>query len=89
MSGDRRLSVRVTSDMERHLAMLSDVGLSASDAVREAVRLLAMAHQTIATLTEQGGGVPPWGLTIPRDAIPGAQRDRDTVRDDRDVSRTG
>jgi hypothetical protein len=85
VSRDRRLSVRVTADMERHLAILSDAGLSASDAVREAVRLLAEAHVVIARRAAGNGGMVPGVMTIPTRAIPGVSR---TDRDVHDVSRT-
>ncbi|WP_416978678.1 hypothetical protein [Streptomyces sp. T028] len=52
------VSVRRTPDFDEDLAVLQRGGLSASDAVRQAVRLIAHAHRTVDELTERNGQRP-------------------------------
>lgn len=59
MSGKRSpLSVRMTEDFAEDLADLQRGGLSASDAVRQAVKLIAQAHRTVDQLTARDGQRP-------------------------------
>ncbi|MFI5801057.1 hypothetical protein [Streptomyces sp. NPDC051677] len=52
------MSIRRTPDFDDDLAVLQRGGLSASDAVRQAVRLIAQAHRTVDDLTARNGDRP-------------------------------
>lgn len=52
------VSVRRTPDFDEDLAVLQRGGLSASDVVRQAVRLIAQAHRTVDALTAHNGCRP-------------------------------
>lgn len=64
MSGRRPLSVRMTDDLERDLEVLRRGGMTASDAVRHAVRLVAEAQRTAERLAVDGGRRRPAVLSI-------------------------
>lgn len=59
------LSVRVTDDLARDLAVLRRGGMNASDAVRHAVHLIAQGQRTAERLADDGGRRRPATLTIP------------------------
>lgn len=52
------VSVRRTPDFDDDLAVLQRGGLSASDAVRQAVRLIAQAHRTVEQMEARDGQRP-------------------------------
>jgi Arc/MetJ-type ribon-helix-helix transcriptional regulator len=57
------VSVRRTDDFDADLEVLQRGGLSASDVVRQAVKLVAQAHRTIEQITA-AEGEPPQLLSI-------------------------
>ncbi|MFF4347836.1 hypothetical protein [Streptomyces sp. NPDC001530] len=71
MSKQQRLSVRRTPDFDNDLALLQGPGVTASDAVRHAVRLLAQAHRYADQRAQIHGGQRPAALSIrTRDLFP-------------------
>lgn len=71
MSKQQRLSVRRTADFDADLALLQGSGVTASDAVRHAVRLLAQAHRFADQQAQTHGGRRPAVLSIrTRDLFP-------------------
>ncbi|WP_409473108.1 hypothetical protein [Streptomyces sp. HC307] len=71
MSKQQRLSVRRAPDFDDDLALLQGSGMTASDAVRHAVRLLAQAHRYVQQCAQNHGGQRPSMLSIrTRDLFP-------------------
>ncbi|MFH8471962.1 hypothetical protein [Streptomyces sp. NPDC018000] len=64
MSRQQRLSVRRTADLDADLALLQGTGVTASDVVRHAVRLLAQAHRYADQCAQSRGGHRPAVLSI-------------------------
>ncbi|AVH59713.1 MULTISPECIES: hypothetical protein [Streptomyces] len=70
-SKPRALSVRTTDELLEDLAVLQGSGMTASDAVRFAVRLLAQAHRYADHPAQTHGGQRPAVLSIrTRDLFP-------------------
>jgi Arc/MetJ-type ribon-helix-helix transcriptional regulator len=67
------LSVRMTDQFAADLEVLQRGGMSASDAVRHAVRLIAEGHRTADRLAQADGGRRPGALSIPTRALYGAR----------------
>lgn len=65
------VSVRVTDEFAADLEVLQRGGMSASDAVRHAVRLIAQGHRTADRLAQDNGGRRPGVLSIPTRALYG------------------
>jgi hypothetical protein len=57
-SSKKALSVRTTDELLEDLAVLQDAGMTASDAVRFAVRRLAQAHRYVAEEEQRTGRRP-------------------------------
>ena len=64
MSSRRPLSVRMTDDLAADLEVLRRSGMTASDAVRHAVRLIANAQRYADRRAAEGGGRSPRSLCI-------------------------
>lgn len=64
MSGRRPLSVRMTDDLAADLEVLRRGGMTASDAVRHAVRLVANAQRFADRRAADNGGRQPRALCI-------------------------
>ncbi|MFJ8269477.1 hypothetical protein ACIQ8G_03745 [Streptomyces sp. NPDC094154] len=63
------VSVRRTAEFDADLEVLRRSGISASDAVRHAVHLIAQAHRMADQLTQASGGRRPRALTIHTTAL--------------------
>lgn len=70
MSRRPPLSVRMTPELADDLAVLQRGGMSASDAVRHAVHLIADGQREAERLAA-GTGRRPWALTLPTPALYG------------------
>ncbi|ROQ81568.1 hypothetical protein EDD95_1153 [Streptomyces sp. CEV 2-1] len=64
MSSQQRVSVRRTANFDDDLALLQGPGVTASDAVRHAVRLVAQAHRYADLWAQAHGGRRPSVLSI-------------------------
>ncbi|MDN3023826.1 hypothetical protein [Streptomyces sp. S.PB5] len=65
------VSVRMTDQFAADLEVLQRGGMSASDAVRHAVRLIAQGQGTAERLAQNDGGRRPGALSIPTGALYG------------------